>query len=168
MYYINTFFIYSIFGYLYESIIYLFQSGESGILYGFWTPVYGVGVVVIFFFYCLFKNKGYSNKKIYFLEFLVGFFLLSFLEWLGGMLLEILFDTVFWNYEGLKFNIGNYISLETAFVWGIASILGVKLLKPLSDKIEEKIPKWVTWILIILFSVDLFITLLTKSALTIF
>lgn len=168
MYYINTFFIYSILGYLYESIIYLFQSGESGILYGIWTPVYGIGVVVIFFFYHIFKKKGYSNKKIYLLEFLVGFFLLSFLEWLGGMLLEILFDTVFWNYEGLEFNIGNYISLETAFIWGIASILCIKFLKPLSDKLEEKIPKWGTWILIIFFSIDSIITFLTKSALAIF
>lgn len=168
MYYINNFFIYSILGYLYESVIYLFQDGESGILYGFWTPVYGIGVVIIFFFYKYFSKKGYKKKNILFFEFLVGFFLLSFLELVGGILLENLFGVVFWNYEGLAFNINKYIALETAVVWGLASILCVKFLKPLTDKLEEKIPKWITWIFMILFMIDGFFTLFTKSVLAIF
>ncbi len=168
MYYINNFFIYSILGYIFESIIYLFCEGESGILYGFWTPVYGIGVVTLLLFYQYFKKKNYSKKKILFLTFLIGFFILSFLEWIGGYLLEIIFDTVFWDYEGLKFNIGKYIALEIATVWGIASLICIQFIKPLTDKLEAKIPKWLTWILIVLFLIDCIITFFSKSVLAIF
>ena len=49
MYYLNYFFIFSILGHLIETIIFKFFDWnlESGFLYGYWTPVYGVGVVLI-------------------------------------------------------------------------------------------------------------------------
>jgi uncharacterized membrane protein len=159
---------YSIVGYLFESVIYLFCRGESGILYGPWTPVYGLGVVIIYSFYHLFKKKQYSLKRIYILEFLIGFFLLSFIELIGGHLLELFFNIVFWNYEELPFHIGKYIALEIAFIWGISSIICIKILKPLTDKIEKKIPKCLTWICLFLFIMDGIITILTKSILAIF
>jgi uncharacterized membrane protein len=168
MYYLNTFFIYSILGYLFESIIYLFCKGESGILYGPWTPVYGLGVVIIYIFYNYLNKKNYSLKYIYILEFLVGFFILSFIEWIGGHLLESFFKITFWNYEGLLFNIGKYISLEISLVWGILSCICIKFLKPLSDKLIKKIPKLVTFIFLILFIIDIFITCSNKMKLSIF
>lgn len=168
MYYINNFFLYSILGYLFESIIYLFCEGESGILYGFWTPVYGIGVCLLLWFYRYFKQRNVCQKNILFYEFLIGFFLLSFLEWIGGHLLELFFGITFWNYEGLYFNLGKYIALETSLVWGSFSVLCMQFLKPISDKIVKKIPKVVTWILLFLFILDLLCTIFTKSKLLIF
>ena len=51
MYYLNYFFIFSIFGHLYETLLFKIveEKGTSGFLYGYWTPVYGVGVVLILF-----------------------------------------------------------------------------------------------------------------------
>jgi len=112
MYFINNFFFYSIIGHIFESIIYLFCEGESGILYGPWTPVYGIGVVIIFSFYIYFIKKGFSKKIIIWNLFLVVFILLTLIECIGGYLLELIFGTVFWNYDGLPLHIGNYISLE--------------------------------------------------------
>ena len=47
MYYINLFFVYSILGFVFETILSQFWSGvfNSGILFGPWTPVYGIGVM---------------------------------------------------------------------------------------------------------------------------
>lgn len=168
MTYINTFFLYSIVGHLFESIIYLFQSGKSGILYGPWTPVYGLGVCILYFFYQRFKEHDVSLKNILFLEFLVGFFLLTFLEWIGGHLLEICFDVVFWDYSGLKFHIGKYIALEISVIWGLFSVLYVRFLMPISDKIIQKIPKWFTWIVFFFFCLDIVFTIFMKSELSIF
>lgn len=168
MYYLNTFFFYSIIGHLMESIIYLFCDGESGILFGFWTPVYGIGVVILFWFYESFKRKKMSKKSIIWNVFLIGFLLLTIIECLGGYLLEALFGIVFWNYEGLKFHIGKYISLEISLIWGILSLIAVFLLKPVSDKVIGKIPKWFTWILIFLILLDVIATILLKSNLLIF
>lgn len=168
MYFINNFFFYSIIGHIFESIIYLFCEGESGILYGPWTPVYGIGVVIIFSFYIYFIKKGFSKKIIIWNLFLVGFILLTLIECIGGYLLELIFGTVFWNYDSLPLHIGNYISLEISFIWGILSIICVIFFKPLSDKIIKKIPICVTWIFIILFFIDILITLYLKSDLFVF
>ena len=58
MYYTNYFFICSILGFLLETCFYtLFKwDGGSGILYGPWTPVYGIGaIIIIIFFDFIFK-----------------------------------------------------------------------------------------------------------------
>ncbi len=49
MYYINYFFIYSIFGFLFEmGVDYIRKTFfDSGILYGPWTPIYGIGADII-------------------------------------------------------------------------------------------------------------------------
>ena len=51
MYYINNFFMYSILGHMVETVFYTMGSGESGILYGYWTTIYGFGCVFILLVY---------------------------------------------------------------------------------------------------------------------
>ena len=53
MYYLNLFFVYSILGFLFESTVVRLLSSDyqSGFVYGFWTPVYGIGVVIIILIY---------------------------------------------------------------------------------------------------------------------
>ena len=48
MFYINCFLLYSILGFLLETIAaFIMKSGfKSGILYGPWTPVYGIGAIL--------------------------------------------------------------------------------------------------------------------------
>lgn len=157
MYYLNCFFIYSIFGHILESLVaYITHTNfKSGFLYGWWTPVYGIGAVTILFISkYLFKNL-HMNR---FLETIIVFFVvaivLSTIEALGGVLLEKTFGVTFWNYNSHKFHIGKYISLEMTLVWGIASIIFIYVIHPLLDSFIKKIPIWVTIILIILFLFD--------------
>ena len=44
-YYLNIFFLFSIIGHFIENFVYVHV--DSGILFGFWTPIYGFGVVLI-------------------------------------------------------------------------------------------------------------------------
>lgn len=163
MYYLNNFFLYSILGYIIESVVYSFFDSGSGILYGFWTPVYGIGVVtIIFLSKIVFEKIKLNNFYKSLTLFLIGSIILSFLEFIGGVLIENFFGIVYWDYSGLKYNIGNYIALEMALVWGISSILFYYLLKPISDKIVSKIPKYMTYIFIFLFLLDLAVTLALK------
>lgn len=168
MYYSNIFIVYSIIGYIFESIIYLFNEGESGILYGPWTPVYGIGVVLLYLVFSFMKKKNFTRNQILVGEFFTGFFVLSFLEWIGGHLLEYFFHVVFWNYEGLLFHVGKYISLETAFVWSILSVLCIRFLKEPLDQWVKKIPKFVTFVLFFFFLIDCIFTLLYKMKLSVF
>lgn len=144
-----------------ESIVYLFFKGESGILFFPWTPIYGLGVVIVVFCYHLLKDKIKSKWLKYFLIILTGFILLSLLELIGGILIEKLFGYVFWSYDDLKFHIGHYIALEISLIWGIASVFVIKLL-PLTDKIVKKIPRSISWLFIILMICDVVMTVFTK------
>lgn len=163
MYYINYFFIFSVLGHLLETIF--VPNFNSGILYGYWTPVYGFGVVLILLIGKTI-NKINLNKKLIFkilITYLISMIILSLIELLGGHLIKIFFNKELWNYNKHKFNIGPYISLEMANIWGISSIIVLYILKPICDKLEKKIPKLITYILIILFTSDVVLTIALKN-----
>lgn len=166
MYYLNCFFIYSIFGYFIETIIsFITKSGfKSGILTGIWTPVYGIGAITILFVSnYLFKNLHMPRILETIIMFLVIGIILSFLEALGGVLIEKIFGEVFWDYSSHKFHIGHYISLEMTLVWSVASIIFIYLIHPLLEGLIRKIPSWITIMLIILFILDCTKTFITKK-----
>lgn len=163
MYYINIFFIYSIVGYILEYIVHLITGYEGGILYGFWTPIYGVGSVIIIYLYNKYISKLKVHKILKFIcIFLTGFLLLSFIEFIGGIIIKFLFNKTLWDYTDYKYNIGKYVSLEMGLLWSVISLILIYLLKKPTDKIAKKIPKKVTWVLIIFFFIDAFFTLLSK------
>ena len=157
MYYLNCVFIYSILGHLLETIVALITrtNFKSGILIGFWTPVYGIGAVTILFVSeYLFKNLHMHRFWETIVMFFVVGIVLSTLEALGGVLIEKIFGIVFWDYSNQKFHIGHYISLEMTLVWGVASVIFVYVIHPLLKGLIKKIPAWVTIILILLFLFD--------------
>lgn len=167
MYYINYFFIFSIIGHFIETV---FAKSKSGILFGYWTPVYGFGVVLILLIGKLIGKINLNKKLIMkiLIAYVISMILLSLTELLGGYLIEFIFNKTFWNYKNHKFNIGPYISLEMANIWGISSIIVLYLLKPLIDKVIKYIPKTATYILIALFIIDNIITVIIKKKLITF
>ena len=158
MYYSNMFFLFSILGFIIEKVLNI--SRDSGILYGFWTPIYGFGVCISIFIYNFFENKIKMTKfKKLIISFLIGFILLSLLEYIGGFLIERLLRVTFWDYSNEKYNIGKYTSLKMALIWGISSTVIIYIIKPLTKKWIYKIPKFITYILIVLYTIDSIITL---------
>lgn len=166
MFYVNCFFVYSILGYILETVVSLITKSnfKSGILTGPWTIVYGIGALVILFTSnYLFKNL-HMNRVI---ETIVLFFvigiILSFLEALGGVLTEKIFGKVFWDYSSQKYHIGHYISLEMTLVWSVASIIFIYVINPLLKNFIKKIPIFITIILIGLFLFDVLRTFINKK-----
>ena len=157
MYILNMFFISSILGHFIENFFY--TTKDSGIMYGYWTPIYGIGVVII-----ILINDFVSKKKlkpiyhaIY--VFFISALILSIMEYIGGFLIEILFHKTFWDYSNQALNIGKYTSLSMSIIWGISSIIFLYLLKPLLELIIKKIPKIITYILSIIFIIDFLFTI---------
>lgn len=163
MYYINYFFIFSILGHIFETII----SNKSGILYGYWTPVYGFGCILILIIHKLLDNyqkiKNIGKFKKIIILFFTSFVILSIVELIGGYLIELIFGIEMWNYSSFIFNIGKYISLETSLIWGISSIILIYIIKPFLDKYVYKIPKIISYVLLILLFVDCVATLTFKN-----
>lgn len=162
MFYLNLFFIYSFLGHLLEKI--LFPDHVSGILYGFWTPIYGIGALIIVLSYRFLEKKLKLNKWTKAIcTFLIGAVFLSFIEFLGGTLIEIIFGITFWDYSKMKFNIGKYASLEMSLVWGLSSLLLIYIIEPLLKKLAKKIPRWVTYTLSGIFVIDIIVSLILRG-----
>ncbi len=167
MYYVNCFFVYSFLGYLLETIMSLITKNgfKSGILSFPWTPVYGIGALVILFTSSyLFKNLHMNRVIETIIVFFVAAIVLSFLEALGGVLIEKIFGEVFWDYSSQKYHIGHYISLEVTLVWGTSSIIFIYVIHPLLKNLIKKIPVWITVILIVLFLYDSVKTFISKKS----
>lgn len=160
-YYINVFLIYSIIGFIIETTLktFIFKNMNNGILFGPWIPVYGLGVVLIIFIMRLVFNRIKVKRGIkIFLVFFLSLIVLTIIELLGGILIEKIFNKVFWDYSDLKFNLGHYIALEISLIWGIMSLIVIYLIKPIIDKIIKKIPSVITYLVLFIFIVDAIIT----------
>jgi len=160
MYLINNFLFFSILGHALEK----FLGYRSGIMYLYWAPVYGTGILILYYFYNIInKRKITGIKRILFL-FFIGFIVISLSELFGGFMIEKIFGEVFWDYSKSKYNIGKYVCLEVSAIWGIASII-MYYLKPIFDQIIKKIPKFITIILGITFIIFLIFTIINKNVL---
>lgn len=160
MKYINTFLTYSIIGYIFEIILTIIFKRKpiSGIMYGPWTPIYGIGVLIILFIY-RFVNNFHLNKL---LEIIIFFILitiiLTLIEQLGGVLLDKLFHKSLWNYSNYKLHITKYIAVEVSLIWGLFSIIIAYIIHPLFSKAIYNIPFLISALLFILFSIDAIVT----------
>lgn len=166
MYYLNTFLLYSILGFLLETVRSFLVNSKftSGILYGPWTPIYGIGIVImILISNYLFAHLHLSRWVETFITFVIITLILTLLEWIGGILIEKIFHTVFWDYSKEAFSIGKYISLSKSLMWGVGSILFIYVLKPLLEGVIKHIPIPVTIILTLLMLSDFILTFVNKS-----
>lgn len=157
MYYYNIFFLFSILGHFIENFFY--TSKDSGILFGYWTPIYGVGVVIILIIYKLISKVAKKEYLKVPLLFLCSSIILSISELFAGILIERLLKVTFWDYSKEKFSIFRYTSLKMALIWGLSSIVLIYLIMPVIDKSINYIPKSITYILITLFCCDFIVSI---------
>lgn len=159
MYYIKNFILFSILGYIFETLtaIILHMNSESGFMYGPYTIVYGIGVVLMYLLYNKFKNVKPEIKKFTYM-FISSFIILMILELCGGLLLKTIYDVTMWNYNKLPLNIGKYISIEVTTIWTLGSILIYYYIKPITDKIIKKIPNFIALGIFLIIIFDLIFT----------
>ncbi len=163
-YYLNNFLLYSILGFFLETIVGLFTDmSGSGILYGPWTPVYGFGIVIVIVLTkVIFDKRSWPRFVKIILLFLAVVVLLSLLEWLGGTLIELLFHQVFWDYRQFPMHLGKYVCVPMSLLWGALSLAFVYLFQKYTDRLCQKIPKWLTLAVSVIFLADLFVTIAVK------
>ena len=162
MFYLNTFFIYSFLGFIFENIlnVILNSNFNSGILYGPWTFIYGFAIFAIMFldkFLKRFKLKKWLEVLLFYLGATI---IMTLIEFSGGMLIELIMHRVYWDYTNLKFNIGHYIALEISFLWGLFATFVNYLIRPFLEKLAKKIPLYLTIIIMVFFVIDIVMTIL--------
>lgn len=163
MYYINCFFIYSCLGFILETLFtFIFgYNYNSGFLSGPITPLYGIGAILVM----IISDKCFKNLHLprwieTIIVFIIITIILSILEYIGGTLIELIFNKVFWDYSDYTLSIGKYICLEMSFIWGIISIIFIYLIKPILDNYIILIPKWATYLFLIWFIIDIIYTII--------
>ena len=164
-YYINIFLVYSVLGYIYESLYSFVRSGKfrSGIMYGPWTPVYGVGVIIIILLSRYLFKKMHLNKFYEIIIFLIIItIILTFIEWLGGVFIDKLFHKTLWDYSDQKFHIGKYISLTASLTWAVGSLLVVYVINPLVEDYIIMINPFISIIFFIIFICDFIATFINN------
>ena len=163
MEYINVFLVYSIIGYLFELIVCLFAKTKpnSGILFGPWTPIYGIGVLIMLGIQKFLQRHKLKKAYEIILYALCIFFLLTILEQLGGVLLAKVFHKTLWDYSNLKFHLTKYIALEISLGWTIGAIIIAYLIHPLVKRLIKKIPFLFTALGLIAMSIDIIITIVS-------
>ncbi len=132
---ITYFIIYSFLGWLMESIVRSICEKKlinTGFLRGPFCPIYGIGAIIMILFF-----GGLDDKPIFL--FCVATILLTLWEYIGGVILEKLFNTKYWDYSDHKFNFQGRICLTNSIYWGILGVLFVKLIHPFIKEMISKV-----------------------------
>ena len=124
----------SVIGYVVEMIVAFVQEGHfesrQGVLYGPFTPVYGIGILVFYMYFNRIKTR--EKKKIFLLAMLLG----GITEYLCSFLQEKIFGTISWDYSNWILNINGRTTLIHCTYWGIAGILYISYIEPILPKLE--------------------------------
>lgn len=153
------FIIYSILGYIVETLFGLVTKGvlesRKSFLYGPFCAIYGLGAVVVILGLQKFKKNNYT---LFFGGILIG----SIVEYAISAIGELIFHIKWWDYSGMPFNINGRICLAFSFFWGVLAIYLMGHLQPKIEKLLNKIPektfKIVTVVGVVVMLLDFIVT----------
>ena len=169
-FYVCCFFVYCILGWIYE-VIWEFKVGNGfvnrGFLYGPYLPIYGFGVLTLL----LLLQKLMKKKiKVFGINitplvvFLAVLFIVSFVEYISSVGMEMIFHKRWWDYSYDKFNLNGRISLRNSALLAIGGFLLIYLVQPILDKLFNKFSnktiKIMSILIVVIMSMDLIITIL--------
>lgn len=159
------FFIYATAGWLLEVVFCTVKDGKfvnRGFLNGPVCPIYGFGAVAVI----LTLTPLAGNVP---LIFLLGMLVTSLLELVTGFVLEKAFQTRWWDYSNMPFNIGGYVCLLFSLGWGVACVFLMEILQPLIMRFVNWAPVnigiFILAFLGIYFVIDVTVTLFTIRSL---
>ncbi len=111
-------------------------SSRTGLVIGYFNPIYGIGALLMTFIYMKFKDKNI------FIIFIICMILGGGFEFLCSLIQEKIFGTVSWYYDADSLGIlGKRTSIIYCILWGILGIIWIKKLYKIIEKYIEKIPK---------------------------
>ena len=166
LYHILAYFlIYSCIGWCLEVIYAAATTGQlvnRGFLNGPVCPIYGFGMIIV-----LFALTPLQDSVL--LLYIGGVILPSALELVGGWALYKLYHTRWWDYSDFPFNIGGYICLEFCLLWGVGTLVVMRIVHPVVADLVALIPPFVGVILMCflyaVYAVDVVATAIAASAL---
>ena len=124
--YFVWFMLYSVIGWVYESIYCSIQQRQlvnRGFLNGPLCPIYGAGAILVLFLFRSLQNPA--------LIFIAGALATGVLEYVTSWLMEKLFPARWWDYEDWRFNLHGRVCLAGVAAFGAMSVILIKGIHPL-------------------------------------
>ena len=148
------FFIYSFVGWCGEvamAAVNRHKFVNRGFVSGPLCPIYGAGAVAVAVFLTELEDR------LFFL-FLGGMIVTTFVEYLTGRLMELIFHKKWWDYSDQKFQLDGYVCLKNSAVWGLCSVFMIRISDPLLCRGLELLPplpgKILLWVFGVLLVID--------------
>lgn len=113
---------------------------NRGFLIGPFTPIYGFGAILIIASSKLIFNLIGNYNSSLLISLIFSTLMVTSLEFITGYVLEKAFNSKWWDYSDLPFNIKGYICLKYSILWGILAFLLVKVVHPNIEDYIIKIP----------------------------
>jgi len=144
-----------IFGWAWEVVLHLLQTGKfanRGVLHGPWLPIYGGGMLLILVVLYRFRSNAFT-------QFWLIVLLCGFVEYMTSWILELIHDGQrWWDYTGYYLNLNGRICAEGLLVFGIGGMVVVYAVAPLIDDLLEQVKQRILWpicaALLVLFAAD--------------
>ena len=130
---------------------------NRGFLCGPICPIYGFGMVGLIYSVSLIPMPDSGSMSAVAI-FFIGMILTTAIELVGGWALFKIYHIRWWDYSNMKFNLGGYICPQFSLLWGLGSVLMIKVIHPLlargSSPMPFNIMLIVDVVLLVLFVVD--------------
>ena len=130
---------------------------NRGFLCGPICPIYGFGMVGLVYSVSLIPMPDSGSMSAVAI-FFVGMILTTAIELVGGWALFKIYHIRWWDYSEMKFNLGGYICPQFSLLWGLGSVLMIKVVHPLlargSNPMPFKVMLILDIVLFVLFAVD--------------
>ncbi len=154
IFYLYLFFIVSVFGWLWEGCLYIFQDDvyvNRGFLTGPWLPIYGVGAVMLEILFHRWRDRT-------FLTFLSSMLLCTVLEYIAGWHLESTWGVKWWDYSHMNWNLHGRICFASSILFGLGGAVLICVVSPLLHSLYRRIPGkirlWMLLTILVIFVAD--------------
>lgn len=118
---------------IFHLIVYREWESRAGLVWGPFSPLYGVGAVVL----TVFLNRFYytHNLIIFFIAMVLG----STMEYLASLMMEVFWHAIAWDYTGTFGSINGRTNFVFGVMWGMLGLFWVRVVMPCIKKVFEHV-----------------------------
>ena len=135
--FIFMFFVFCFIGWLWECGLHVVRDHtlvNRGTTYGPWIPIYGVGGTVMVF---LLDRVRENKLKLIALEVVIC----GILEYLASFLLDIMFNSSYWDYKDMLFNVNGRICFAGLTAFALGGMAAIYLVAPFIAEFAKRFSK---------------------------
>lgn len=114
---------------IFHAIVYGGLESRAGLVWGPFSPIYGVGAVVL----TLFLNRLYHSHNL--VIFLIAMVVGSLLEYITSWGMEYFWGAIAWDYTGTFGSINGRTNFAFGMMWGLLGLFWVRMILPLVKRV---------------------------------